>query len=74
MGLKNPDAPSLSVKSINNAAANVGTATTVISEDVRYAHAKSGILLSGKSGCLHFIIVTMKLIEPNIEELSLIHI
>ena len=68
MGLKNPDAPSLSVRSINNAAANVGTATIVIKEDVRYAHAKSGSLLSGKSGCLHFIIVTTKLIEPKIDD------
>ena len=40
-GLKNPDAPNLSVNNINSAAANVGTATRVINDDVRYAQAKS---------------------------------
>ena len=48
--------------------ANVGTATRIINEDVRYDHAKSGILLNGKSGCLHFIIVTTKLIAPRIDD------
>ena len=32
-GLKNPVTPSLSVKSINNAAANVGIATRMINDD-----------------------------------------
>ena len=67
-GLKNPDAPNLSVSNINNAAAKVGTATRIINEEVRYDQAKSGILLSGKSGCLHFIIVTTKLIAPRMED------
>ena len=66
--MKNPDAPNLSVNNINSAAANVGTATRIINDDVRYDHANSGILLNGRSGCLHFIIVTTKLIEPSIDD------
>ena len=67
-GRKKPLTPNLSVNNIKSAAANVGTATSIISDDVKYAHPKSGILLSGKSGCLHLKIVTTKLMAPRIDE------
>jgi hypothetical protein len=67
-GSKNPLTPNLSVSNITSAAANVGMATITISEDVKNDQARSGTLLRGKSGCLHFRIVTIKLIEPSIDE------
>ena len=68
-GLKKPDNPNLSVNNIRSAAAKVGIATNIINDDVRYDHANNGILLSGRSGCLHFNMVTIKLIAPRIEDI-----
>ena len=67
-GLKNPDTPNLSVNNIKRAAANVGIATSTIRLELRNDQPINGTLLSGRSGCLHFRIVTTKLIEPRIEE------
>ena len=63
-GLKNPLAPSLSVRSISSAAANVGIATKTIKEEERNDHASSGTCPMDMSGCLHFRIVTIKFIAP----------
>src|SRR6185503_1919168 len=68
-GLKKPEMPNLSVYSIMRAAANVGIATRIMIEVTRVAHTKSGALMSGRSGCFIFNMVTMKLIEPRIEEI-----
>jgi hypothetical protein len=68
-GLKNPEAPNLSVSNIKSAAANVGIAASTIIEDDKNDHAKRGTLPSDKSGCLHFIIVTTKLTELRIDEI-----
>ena len=66
--MKNPVTPNLSVNNISRAAANVGIATNTIRLELRNDHPSKGTLLRGKSGCLHFNIVTMKLIAPRIEE------
>ena len=42
-------------------------ASTIIDDD-KNDHANNGTLPSDKSGCLHFNIVTTKLIEPRIDE------
>ena len=60
--------PSLSVNNIKSAAANVGMAASTIIDDDKNDHASNGTLPSDKSGCLHFNIVTTKLIEPRIDE------
>ena len=49
-------------------AANVGIAITAITDAAKNDHAKSGTLPSDISGCLHFKIVTIKLIPPNTDE------
>ena len=67
-GLKNPVAPSLSVNSIKSAAANVGIAASTIIDDDKNDQPSSGTFPSDMSGCLHFIIVTTKLIELRIDE------
>ena len=72
MGSKKPETPSLSVSSIRSAAANVGIATRTINEEDKKDHAINGILLKGKSGCLHFRMVTIKLIEPRTWEIPII--
>jgi len=68
-GLKNPLTPSLSVNSINNAAANVGIATIMIKEEDKNDHASNGICPIDMSGCLHLRIVTTKFRAPNTEEI-----
>jgi hypothetical protein len=50
-------------------AANVGTATIVMKDIESIDHEKSDIFIIDKSGCLHFSIVTIKLIEPSIDEI-----
>ena len=67
-GLKNPVAPSLSVNNIKSAAANVGMAASTIIDDDKNDHPSSGTLPIDMSGCLHFSIVTIKLIELRIDE------
>ena len=66
--MKNPLTPSLSVNSINNAAANVGIATIMINEVDKKDHASNGICPIDMSGCLHFRIVTTKFRAPNTED------
>ena len=66
--MKNPDTPSLSVSIITSDAANVGIATTVIRDTVSMDQANNGTFLRGKSGCLHFRIVTIKLMDDKIDE------
>ncbi len=51
-----------------SAAANVGIATRVINEIDNIDHANNDIFIIGKSGCLHFSIVTIKLIEPSTDD------
>jgi hypothetical protein len=67
--LKKPDTPSLSVYSIINAPANVGSDTIIIKEVDKVAQANSDIFIKGRSGCFIFKIVTIKFIAPRIEEI-----
>ena len=67
--MKNPLTPSLSVRSINNAAANVGIATIMINEDDRNDQAINGICPIDMSGCLHLRIVTTKFRAPKTEDI-----
>jgi hypothetical protein len=67
--LKKPDTPSLSVYNIINAAENVGIDTIIIKEFIKVAQANSDIFIKGRSGCFIFRIVTIKFIEPRIEEI-----
>jgi hypothetical protein len=57
------------VYNIISEAAKVGIATRVIIETESIDHANRDILMIGRSGCLQFKIVTMKLIELKIEEI-----
>ena len=68
-GLKNPLTPSRSVRSMSRAAAKVGIATSIISDDDRNDHARSGTCPIDMSGCLHFSIVTTKFMAPSTEEM-----
>ena len=67
--MKNPLTPSLSVNSINNAAANVGIATIMINEDDKNDQAINGICPMDMSGCLHLRIVTTKFRAPKTEDI-----
>src|SRR3989338_8674298 len=68
-GLKNPLTPSLSVSNIKSAAANVGIATRTINDDVKNDQANNGTWPIDMSGCLHFKIVTIKLMAPSTDEI-----
>ena len=50
-------------------AANVGTATIVINDIDSIDHAKRDIFIIERSGCLHLRMVTIKLIDPKIDEM-----
>ena len=67
-GLKKPLTPRRSVSSMSRAAAKVGNATSMISDDDRNDQARSGICPIDMSGCLHFRMVTTKLMAPSIDE------
>jgi hypothetical protein len=51
-----------------NAAAKVGIATRVINEIDNIDQANNDIFIIGKSGCLHFNMVTIKFIEPSTDD------
>src|ERR671911_2102300 len=68
-GLKKPEIPSLSVYNIISDAAKVGTATIIIRDVIRIDQDNRGIFIRGRSGCLHFNMVTTKLIAPRTEEI-----
>jgi len=68
-GLKKPDTPNRSVYNMIRAAAKVGIDTRIISEVERMDQVKRDSFMSGRSGCFILRIVTMKLIDPKIEEI-----
>ena len=50
------------------AAAKVGIATRIINEIANIDQANNDIFIIGKSGCLHFSIVTIKFIAPSTDD------